>query len=732
MGILKKAKKIVDNFIKEQHETDELFELKKDFDIACKEKAVWDTYVDEMEQKCIGDRSFGNTRSAGARNEARTLIKLFRMLVEYQVDLNIPDAVFKALKPELEEKVKILQAGADYTIRCSDLDEINSMQERLVKIDGTVGYKVVWDNDFIGNGFRGKPVILPVHIKNLIPAAGSTNRKKVRIWYHVENETLAECKLKFGKIAERLPEEGTLFTKYDTAGKEQGEKMQNTTDIKNQPDNSYSKEHPMARYTIIEKWYYDDDNDVCCIIWSGDVVLRRIPKFYRQRKMKYGLDDDGNQFSDFELDETGNETFSEYDQFVPDDGYMTEQKGMAINPETGMEEEQAMKMPKFTMNQEEGHYGVKNYVPMKQKLPFVIQYNIPRTKSINGISDGELSVDTEESIKKMTYKIEESILKSSTKILYNKQMEKEAAEFIDNKDLTKIGVNDVNNFKTIDFIADVTQAQNWMQYMISLTEKIVGINQAYQGISPGASMSGKALEGLMNQSSEKISIKVNEKNIAYKELYELVCDFLLCFSNGTMPFRIDKGSTPEYGTFNKYDMLYQNENGEWIYPDYDIEITAESSFPKTKTFLFDITMQLAQGGYMEATPANVLMWTIMSKIGFPNAELILQKLQEQVDMAMQEQQMQQEQAMAQQQQSMQQEQVMQQEEMAAQQQQMAEEQKVKEQELKDKETKMQMDSTIEALRVLVGKMQGHDAEIEKVKRQLDQEKRLSGVINSGN
>jgi hypothetical protein len=148
-------------------------------------------------------------------------------------------------------------------------------------------------------------------------------------------------------------------------------------------------------------------------------------------------------------------------------------------------------------------------------------------------------------------------------------------------------------------------------------------------------------DSLINQTAEKIGIKSNEKNIAYKRIYQLLCDHILCFSDGDRPYRIDSKLKPEYGTFNKLDMVKMEGNTP-VWSGWDIEISAEPAMNKNRTMLIEQIKELANGGYMEPSERNLLVWKLMSKLNFPYSDTILQALQEQYDqqMAVQQQQVQ--------------------------------------------------------------------------------------------
>lgn len=586
--------------------------LKNEFDLAKKEKQLWDEKFDREEQIYMGDREFGNIYSNQSRNDARTVVRMSQTVIESQIDLSIPDAVFKPVAKDDERAVRKLQAEVDYILRSGNMDEINTLAEREVKKYGIVAYKVLRDA-------HKKTQVICIHPKNILWAAGATDKNKCRCWYHVENETLQECKKRYGKAADALPQLGERAdVNYDEVGTKYESNVNKTNDVNLSPDVfSRAAEDPLAKYVVIEKWYLDDDDEAGVIAFSNECILWKVPKFYHGRKVD-------PETEEYEYDKDGEEVLVDEDELIVPYNERIEEEN-----EAG--EKVVVEQPKIEAGAKLPRYHPKG----PDSIPIVIQNNIPRSKAIPGISDIERTYDFEQSMKKMIHKHEERILKGNTKILYNKQQEEEAAQLLDTDELNIIPVMDVNNFKDFEAKDRGREAIEFYDFLKQDLQYQLGITQAWQGMTQGEAKSGKAIQSLVNQTAEKISIKVNEKNIAYKRIYRLLCNFVLCFSDGDMAYRLDNTLETEYGTFNKYDMLRKDDSGNWLYPDFDIEISAEQGFPKTKTAMMEMLLNLAGGGYFEATPRNLLVWQTLAKLGFPQAESILQAIQTELDRQMQ-------------------------------------------------------------------------------------------------
>lgn len=607
---------LTDPLASQSYDSQEATKLMEEFWKAYYDKTKWDEKFDMEETFYIGDREIGNIYTDSADKDARTVFKLMFMLSEAEVDLNIPEALFKAVDEADEEAIKELQAQCDYTLRSNDMDKINSYAERECKKYGTVIYKVLWNPNYVGAGFRGRVEIVRIHPKNILIAPGTTDIDKCDVIYHVENETLGRCIRRYGDIAKLLIGHGQPALSYwDDLGKKTLRNVNKTMDVDANPNiYMHGANHPLNKFVIVERWYIDDEGDVGMQVFSGRLILQRMPKFYYRRK----TDPDTGELI---YDENGN-TIPIDIELVPYD-YKTY---VAVqSPEVETKPEEVIKMWKNTQ--------LKRYVP--KQLPFVFQYNIPRSKCPWGISNSEILYDSEQSMKKMWMKHEERMLNGTTKIAYQKESEEEAALLINNADQQLLPMNDpAGGIREINLLANDAMVLQTFQLLRDLSQHQVGITNVQRGFNENDATSGKMVEALIQQSSQTLSVKSNEKHIAYKKLYRLICDFLLCFSDGTRPHRIDTGVKPVYGKFNRYNLLkYNIETEEWIYPDIDIEISEEQPFPRGSVAIYNNTIQLAAGGFFNPTPANVMVWKLLSKLRFPNADMILTGIQEQMKQA---------------------------------------------------------------------------------------------------
>ena len=77
-----------------------------------------------------------------------------------------------------------------------------------------------------------------------------------------------------------------------------------------------------------------------------------------------------------------------------------------------------------------------------------------------------------------------------------------------------------------------------------------------------------------------------------------------------------------YGKFDRLNML-KDKSGNYVYPDFDIEINAESGFMKSKSEVFNTLSNLAGQGRFEPNPGNLTFLKLLTKLGVPDQQMVI-------------------------------------------------------------------------------------------------------------
>lgn len=605
---------MIDKARKDEEHQDLLDKWKPIFEADRNAKKEWDKRFEEWEEMYQGSREFGNVFDPFAKErEIRTNINFPRMIIESLIDLSVPDPVFKPVSKDDEEPVQMLEDYVKYVVRAShpSMEEINLHNERRVMKFGGAFWKVHWENNVKKGGFVGEIGISMPHPKDIIPNHGATSTDNMNHYHHVVNHTANEIIRRWPHITkEDLEGFGSLYHEYDEFV---GSQRINVFD-----QQSGDKKMGLEKYTIVETTYRDEDGDICKLWWSGNLVLQHLPKFYYRRI-------DG-EITRYETLSTGTKIRAGIDE-----------NGKIIYTDS-----------KPTKDEEGNIQEVETEYYIPKTWDLIYQPFIPRDKCFWGISLMEDIYDLNEAIKKAVYIFEEQYLKGTKKILVGdsnlkQELESSTSEFIVCNDPQQM-VRDVDLKTDLDGIRWIEKLKEWMQLLTGATNSVLGVHD------PSIN-SARQAQVYIEQANFKVSLKTAYKAACYKRIYKTIADFALAFIDETRPYRLEgvtakpqvnpDGTTyvPKalYGEFNRLNML-KDQSGNFIYPDYDIEVSAEPQFLKFKSELFNAFVTLAGQGRFDPNPGNVAFLKVLSKLGVPNLQEVIdtmeQEIQQQKEIAM--------------------------------------------------------------------------------------------------
>jgi len=329
-------------------------------------------------------------------------------------------------------------------------------------------------------------------------------------------------------------------------------------------ESSYASSTETNKVSVVECWYKDEDGDVCLLTWANDVILRDIPKFYYKR------------------DEQGN---------------IIEREEITIVDELG--NESAVTVPA--------------YIP--RRFPLVPQYNIPKDKSLYGKSDPEIIKDQQEGIKKILSIEEEKLIKGTTKIFTNDETLKAKLTNAVSQVIYAPNFHE-GSIKAVDLKTPDNSYKEYFHLLYQAAKDVLGIQDAWVGKAPSDIRSGVALRQLAQNAASRINTKVNGKRLAFKELYQVMIDFMLAFYEEDRPYRILGSSNQyEYGMFSRAKILRADDAGQYFYPEFDIMVDVSEGIPRDKMWTFEAAKELFAAQAMN----DIDLWTILEDIGFPKA-----------------------------------------------------------------------------------------------------------------
>ena len=577
-GKLMGNKEMVVDAEKEEADKELIDKWQPVFEADKRAKKPWDTRFDQWESIYDAGRDFQNMDDENNNTDKspRTIINFPRMIIESLIELSTPDPDFKAVAQDDEDIIEALKHYVMYVVRSSQpsLEEMNLHNERRVMKLGGAFTKIHWNNNAKKAGYVGEIELSAPHPKDIIPNHGATSIDDMEHYHHPNNRTANYITRKWKHITrDMLEQKAQLFREYDEIA---GSQRINVGDSE-----SGDQEMGLEKYTIIETTYLDDDNDICKFWWSGDLVILHTPKFYHRRDEDRVSIKASHEYKDKEAD---------------------------------------------------------YYIPKSWDL--VYQPFIPRDKCFWGISIMEDVHDLNEAIKKAVFQHEEQNLKGTKKILVGDQETKIKLESsISSVEVVKdpmqsVRVVDMNG--NVDGVAWINQLKEWMQLLTGATNSALGVRDA--GVT-----SGKQAQVYVEQANFKVALKSAYKASAYKRVYRVIADFAMAFVDEERPFRI-KGTPPPnpdptapqpkamYGKFDRLAML-KDKSGNFVYPDYDIEINAESGFMKSKSEVFNTLSNLAGQGRFEPNHGNLTFLKLLNKLGVPDLQPVIDEMAQNIKLA---------------------------------------------------------------------------------------------------
>ena len=611
MDLLKPFKKVVrkmqenrDKQEKQQEIVDFIEKWSRQFEIDRRAKSTIDTSFDEYEQYYQGKRQFGNLTDLGynQNRNVRTVINFVRTTIEALIDLSVPqpDITGKALDDELIAKI----FGKYISSVCqeSPMEEINLWNERRSKKFGGGFYKVHWNNSVRYGSYVGEIEISDPHPKHIIPNAGALDwENDLEHYHHILNKTEKYILRRWPHITrEDLEDKATFYEEYDEIMDGDGVSFNSSThEVSGRSDTG------LSRYSIIETTYRDDNGDICKFWWSGELLLDHIEKFYWHRDengepIEYEILDPGTMIR-AGVDEKGEPILKPIEEIIvdPDSIAYDEETGMALG------------------------YKVDYYIPKRWDI--IYQVYLPRDLSCWGTSMIDDIKDLYESALKAIYVQEESFLRGRKKILCDneddvKQIMDPGSEVI----VVRGNVKDVDLNTNIDGI-------NWIEYLWSKIQLTTGATNSVMGVHDPGVKSAKQAQLYVSQATYKANLASTYKAIAFKKLYRVIADFAMAFCDDDRPFRISgNDSKPEFGTFSRLSML-RDDRGNVVYPNFDINVSAQAGFMQNKSEIMGNIVQLASQKAFEPTPGNVAYLKILQKIGMPYLDKIIQDLEKEVE-----------------------------------------------------------------------------------------------------
>lgn len=583
-------------------------------------------YSEELSQMDIWDGYYNGSRdvykASGGRagKKASNVRNIVYELVESEVDTTIPLPRVEAVHEEDKELAGEIENMLRNLVQRQHFSVMNDLQERTVPIQGGTFWHVEWNPKGGGHCMLGDVEISDRHPKQFIPQPGITEMRSMDYMFLCVSQSKEFIKRRYGVTVE-AETEAHPETRGTDVSSVQGLVTQNIAYYRNAKGG-------IGMFTWVDDQILADIDDYqarrldrcakCGRVRMGDVCECGSTRFRESQE----------DFEELEApivlhDGTVIEPMVEGDeiQVAPDGSPLLDENGDVIL----MPSIRAREIPYYKPN----------------SFPVILRRNVTKFGSLLGGSDVAVIADQQEAIKKFGSKIEEKILKGGSYVTLPNDVNIDTSD----AELKILRVDNANQRSLIGVInvqPDVTKEMTALDQQYSYAKSTLGITDAFQGKYDSSATSGTAKQFSANQSAGRLQSKRQMKNEAYAELYKMIFQFMLAYSDQNVPVTSQApDGSKQYGHFNRYDFLRMDSAGEFYWDDeFIFTIDPSATLSSNRDALWSqMDLKFQNGAYGPLNEKETLLryWTQLGMTNFPFAQNMKESIAQSIEREKEEQ-----------------------------------------------------------------------------------------------
>ena len=512
-------------------------EARLDFFRTLYERAA--TAAQDTVSECVKNmrQYMGDTAIDGSSEAALTVRNITYEIVESQVssDIPMPKADASSFSEARERNAASIERLCRAVRMRLPFDKLNDLDERYTYVYGGSVWYVEWDN---GEEYLGEVGTVRVHClspKDIVPQPGIFSVSDMEYLFLKFTTTKGELSRKYGISTEELSA-AELCYEFDT-GVPEGDAV-----------------------NLVVCFYRDDDGDVCRYVFTGDVELSHISKYYFRKgricprcgapegECECGLKAaEGNLVYELLSDDVVSEGGSILRALTP----MTD-GGTPILLD-GKVQKKRTTLP--------------YYVP--KSFPIVIRRNTSREGSLFGSSDCEYIRPEQQAINKIESRILEKLIRAGITPIVPEDATVSLNNSVFGQVIRMKPGESAAQYGKVDTTPDISQDIAEAERLYDHAKRVIGISDAYQGIDTSVNESGVAKQLRISQATGRLESKRRMKEAAYAELDRIIFTLYLAFADE--PRRLsykDAYGRIHSAEFNRYDFIeYDRMRGEYYYDD---------------------------------------------------------------------------------------------------------------------------------------------------------------------
>lgn len=483
-------------------------------------KLAYSDDLEEYEKNLAQYR--GSTEIDGSDERAITVRNITYEIIESQISSDIPlpkvDAVFYSEKRDrcaksVERLLHSLRGKLDYM-------SINDLDERYTYIYGGSVFYVEWDNTVRQGKEIGAVKLHCLPPRDFIPQPNVSCVDDMDYFFLSFTTTRAELSARFGAKDDELLLAECEFSELE----------------------DHASDGDTVSLAVC--FYRDEDGEVGKYVFSGNLMLEDVPKYYYRKKSSCSLcGEDGDECK------CGGEKITEnliYESLGIETAFLDIPKGAKI----------------------------PYYVP--RSFPIVIRKNTSSDGKLFGQSDCQYIRPEQQAINK----IESRILKKLLRAGVTPIVPEDASISLNNSvfgQLIKIKPGEsISQYGKVDTTPDISQDIAEAERLYDHSKRILGISDALQGLDTLKNESGYARQLRINQATGRLESKRKMKHGAYSLVDKLIFEHYLAFADEPRALTYkDAYGRIHNMDFCRYDFLEYDDEESIVYFDDSFLFTVD-------------------------------------------------------------------------------------------------------------------------------------------------------------
>ncbi len=460
-------------------------------------------------------------------------------------------------------------------------DEMNDIDERYTYIYGGSIWYAEWDNSEEHLGEVGAVRVHCISPRDFLPQPGIYNIRDMEYCFLRFVTTRGELIRKYGVSDEEVMLAGCEY-EYGT-GDTDGDTV-----------------------AIIICFYRDEEGEIGRFIFSGELVLSDLPKYYMRKAevcsrcgSESGCDCGAGQV----LGEIRRETLSR-DILLP--------SGTVI--------------PAYTVTPGEDtprRTTLPYYTP--KLFPIVIRKNTSGEESLFGQSDCDYIRPEQQAINKIETRILKKLLRAGVTPIVPEDATVSLNNSVFGQVIKMKPGESASQYGKVDTTPDISQDVIAAERLYDHAKRIIGISDAYQGIDAASNESGVARQLRINQASGRLQSKRKMKHTAYAELDRIIFSLYLAFADE--PRRLcykDAYGRVHSAEFNRHDFIeYDRKRDEYYYDDdYLFTVDLNGGYEYQREALWQRNLENLKAGTLGSPDSPVTLlryWQSQERAHYPHA-----------------------------------------------------------------------------------------------------------------